>query len=189
MTSFRYTDRSGAEHDVPLIISIDELDIDAAEALEDAVGVDIRSINTVSLTRQLRAFVFISLKRFDPAATPADVGKIKLGGLLKSFKETVAAQGLVREITSSVVAASAESSDSPQVIADRILAQYGDRIGELPAAAGGLTARNVMQADDPLVSEPPAGGRDVHFTAAVVVPVEGTGGDEVLSPGNADSEA
>jgi len=171
MTSptFGYETRDGRMLDVELLVDIDELDIDAAEALEEAIGADIRAINDLPLTKQLRTFVFISVRRVDPEATMRDVGRVKLGPLLGAFTAAVDAR---RART----AAAAPSATEPPAL--RVIARADP---------------------DDLVSEPGTGaqdtpaGRDVHFTATVALPVAVTMPEpgepgEVLSPTNADSE-
>ena len=80
MSTFEYRGQQ-----VPLITSVDDLEVDDAEVMEELFGVDLRDVSHLSLTKQLRMFVLLSVRRVDPAATPADCGKVKLGPLLKAF--------------------------------------------------------------------------------------------------------
>lgn len=84
--TFPYRDANGTEHAVELVVDINDLDIDAAEAVEEAVGADIRAINDLTLTRQLRVLAFASIRRVDPDAALRDVGRVKLGPLLRAFE-------------------------------------------------------------------------------------------------------
>jgi hypothetical protein len=176
--TFRYETSDGRVlDDVELLVDIDDIDVDAAEALELAIGADIRAINSLRLTQQLRVFVFISARRVDPGATMEGVGRVKLGPLLTAFTAAVNAKN------------ARGAADGPSA------AQQPDlRLVTRPDA-------------DPLVSEPGTGaqdgqpaGRDVQFTANLVIPtsvttpepaevtIVGAEPGEVLSPTNAGSE-
>jgi hypothetical protein len=80
MPTFRWR-----EQDVELIKDIDDLEVDDAELIEEQLGLDLRDITSAPLVRQLKAFVLISIRRVDQAATLADAGRVKLGPLLAAF--------------------------------------------------------------------------------------------------------
>lgn len=75
----------GEEFD--LVTSVDDLDIDDAEILEDELGLDLRDINlrSMKLHRMARIFVLLSLRKKRPGATLADAGKVRLAAFLAAF--------------------------------------------------------------------------------------------------------
>lgn len=74
-------------HTVELVTSIDDIDLDDAEILEDELGIDIRDFDKMPRIRMFKTFALISLRQAGITATMKDVGKITLTGLLQGFSD------------------------------------------------------------------------------------------------------
>lgn len=73
--------------ELPVMTSIDDLDLDAAEVIEGELGLDLRDLGKLPKIRMMKTLTLISVRVRFPDATMAEVGKIKLNDMVKAFAD------------------------------------------------------------------------------------------------------
>lgn len=70
-----------------LVSDFGDLLLDDAEIIEEELGLDMREVRSLPLSKAGKVFVLISLRRRRPHATLADAGKVKMGVFLAAFTD------------------------------------------------------------------------------------------------------
>jgi hypothetical protein len=77
--------------DVEITTSLDDLDLDAAELIEEELGLDLRDMGKLPKIRLMKTLALISVRRAFPDATMAEVGRIRLGALATAIADSAGA--------------------------------------------------------------------------------------------------
>ena len=82
---------------VPLIRSLDDLDLDGAEIIEEELGFDLNDFARLPKSRMFKTFALVSARAVFPDATMAEVGRLKLGAMATAVAESELASVPERE--------------------------------------------------------------------------------------------